>query len=180
MRKEHGLTPFGGALAIISTILGGGIVGLPYAVYLLGLPLGIVLNLLVDYISYESGMMYMSLRSIMPNQPNSLYQIGYILLGRKSIFANAITVMVMSFCLMLIYLIVLSSTLAQFIGGFFGKSFGEVWYSSKPFYVGFIGLSLIAVVIKKELAEMKILSWLLFGSITLFILMSLILLIFDS
>ena len=71
--KVHGLSTFGGALAIISTILGGGIVGLPYAVYLLGLPLGIVLNLLVDYISYESGMMYMSLRSIMPNQPNSLY-----------------------------------------------------------------------------------------------------------
>lgn len=64
--SEHKLTAFGGALAIISTILGGGIVGLPYAIYLLGLPLGFVLNLVVDYISYESGMMYMALRSLMP------------------------------------------------------------------------------------------------------------------
>jgi len=88
--------------------------------------------------------------------------------------------MVMSFCLMLIYLIVLSSTLAQFVGGLCGKSFGDVWYSSKPFYVLVIGVSLAAVVIKKELAEMKVLSWLLFGSITLFILMSLILLLFNS
>ena len=87
--------------------------------------------------------------------------------------------MVMSFCLMLIYLIVLSSTLAQFIGGFYGKSLGDVWYSSKPFYVLIIGVSLVAVIIKKELAEMKVLSWLLFGSINIFILMNLLLLLFN-
>lgn len=110
--NEHELTAFGGALAIISTILGGGIVGLPYAIYMLGLPLGFVLNLVVDYISYESGMMYMALRSLMPGQPNSLYEIGFVLLGRGSIFANALTALTMSFCLMLIYLIVLSTTLA--------------------------------------------------------------------
>jgi amino acid permease len=64
--EKEKLSTIGGALAIISTILGGGIVGLPYAIYLLGLPLGILLNLVVDYISYESGMMYMALRTRMP------------------------------------------------------------------------------------------------------------------
>jgi amino acid permease len=113
--KEEGserLSAFDGALTIVSTILGGGIVGLPYAIYMLGLPLGIVLNLAVDYLSYESGMMYMALRSLMPNNPNSLYDIGYELLGRKSIFLNALTSFLLSYCLMLIYFIVLSSTLA--------------------------------------------------------------------
>ena len=117
-------------MAIISTILGGGIVGLPYAIYLLGFPLGVVLNLAVDYMSYESGMMYMALWNIMPDNPNSLYEIGYMLLGRKSIFANAITIVVMSFCLMLIYLIVLSTTLAQLIGGFWAPDDNlDIWYA---------------------------------------------------
>ena len=125
--NNEGLSTFGGALAIISTILGGGIVGLPYAIYLLGLPLGVALNLAVDYMSYESGMMYMALKNLMPDSPDSLYEIGFMLLGRKSIFANALTVVVMGFCLMLIYLIVLSTTCASLVGGFAGNM--DVWYA---------------------------------------------------
>jgi amino acid permease len=140
---------------------------------MLGLPLGFVLNLVVDYISYESGMMYMALRSLMPGQPNSLYEIGFVLLGRGSIFANALTALTMSFCLMLIYLIVLSTTLAEFIGDFFDKKLGEVWYSSKAFYVLIVGVSLLFIVLKKDLAELKWISALLFFSIGIFILMSL-------
>lgn len=166
-------------MAILSTILGGGIVGLPFAIYMLGLPLGIVLNLVVDYISYESGMLYMALRNLVPDNPNSLYEIGYILLGRKSIFLNALTCVVMSFCLILIYLIVISSTCASLISGFMHDSNGEFWYSQRYVYVLFIGFILTIVVIKKDLAELEWLATLLFISIGIFILMSLVLLLFD-
>jgi amino acid permease len=110
--RPEGLTTFGGGLAILSTILGGGIVGLPYAIHTLGLPMGIALNLVVVFLSYESGMMYMALRSMLPNRPDSLYEIGFKLLGRKAIFLNAFVNFVMSSGLMLIYLIVISATLA--------------------------------------------------------------------
>jgi amino acid permease len=80
---------------------------------------------------------------------------------------------------MLIYLIVLSTTLASFIGNFFDKSLGEVWYSSKTIYVIIVGLILLFVVLKKDLAELKWVSWLLFLSIGIFIFMSLSLLLFD-
>ena len=85
----------------------------------------------------------------------------------------------MSFCLMLIYLIVLSTTLATLIGSFFDAPFGQFWYSSKTVYVIIVGLSLLFVVLKKDLAELKWVSWLLFFSIGIFILMSLTLLLFD-
>jgi amino acid permease len=85
----------------------------------------------------------------------------------------------MSFGLMMIYLIVISETLAQDVGAFAGKRFGEVWYSSKPSYVLLIGLMLASVVIKKEIAAFSWLANLLFASIWLFIVFSLILLQFD-
>jgi amino acid permease len=78
----------------------------------------------------------------MPGQPNSLYEIGYALLGRKAIFVNSFVNLVMSFGLMMIYLIVLSETLAQDVGAFFGKLSGETWYSSKSTYVLLIALML--------------------------------------
>jgi len=41
MAGDHGLTLYQGSLAILSTCVGGGIVGLPLAMYDLGLPLAI-------------------------------------------------------------------------------------------------------------------------------------------
>ena len=81
---------------------------------------------------------------------------------------------------MLIYFLVLSSTRAEFFGGFFDKVQGEVWYSSKPVYLLFVGITMLPIVVKKEVAELKWLAWLLSFCIGIFILMSLILLVFDS
>lgn len=49
---DHGLTINEGALAILSTCVGGGIVGLPLAMYNLGLPLAIFLQLIVMWITH--------------------------------------------------------------------------------------------------------------------------------
>ena len=79
LQKETGLNAFGGGLAMVSTIIGGGIVGLPYAMFLLGLVVGIALNLLICYVTFVSGILYLALRDIIPGKPNNLYEIGYVL-----------------------------------------------------------------------------------------------------
>ena len=79
LQHGEGLSTIGGALAVISTIIGGGIVGLPFAIYMLGLVFGVSLNLLVVYMTYISGILYLCLRDLIPGTPNSLYEIGYIL-----------------------------------------------------------------------------------------------------
>ena len=49
MLNEHALTKFGAALTIISTIVGGGIVGLPFAFYWTGILCGAFLVILLAF-----------------------------------------------------------------------------------------------------------------------------------
>lgn len=121
MAGEHGLTLFAGILAIISTCVGGGIVGLPLAFYNLGIPLAIVLQSLVVVATHLSGCLYLAIKDSVPEQPDSLYEIGYILYGRKSIFLLGSIVIVNSFGLCMIYFIVFGDTFADIIGVFTGK-----------------------------------------------------------
>jgi amino acid permease len=79
LQHGDGLTATGGSLAIVSTIIGGGIVGLPFAMLTLGLVVGILLNISVCYITFLSGILYLSLRELIPGRPNSLYEIGFML-----------------------------------------------------------------------------------------------------
>jgi hypothetical protein len=64
---EHGLTVTTGALAMISTIVGGGIVSLPYAMYQFGLPLALCVNLLVMTLVYQSVACYLNLKDMIPD-----------------------------------------------------------------------------------------------------------------
>lgn len=84
--EEHGLTTFTGVLAILSTIIGGGIVSIPYSFVSFGIPLGIVANLIAVIITIISCDLYMAAKDIVPDQPSSFYEIGYMTLGRNSIF----------------------------------------------------------------------------------------------
>lgn len=65
--------------------------------------------------------MYILLHEMLPGKPTSLFEIGFIAVGRVAIFANAINNLINSTCLVIIYLIVYSETSAQFVGSFFGK-----------------------------------------------------------
>jgi len=121
-------------------------------------------------VTYESCNIYILLHDILPGRPSSLFEIGFIAVGRKAIFANAINNMVNSTCLVIIYLIVTGETCAQFFGSFYGKQLGEVWYSSRPFYIGVVSVGLFPVVLKKQLAEFKWLGTLMFASVTIFLL----------
>jgi amino acid permease len=49
----------------------------------------------------------------------------------------------------------------------------HTFYVARYFYVLLLGLVLLAVILKKELAELEILSWILFASIGLFIVINL-------
>jgi amino acid permease len=53
------LTYFPAVLAFISTIVGGGVVGIPYAFYYLGIPIAIVLNILIAFFTVYSCYLYL-------------------------------------------------------------------------------------------------------------------------
>jgi amino acid permease len=53
---------WGGSLAILSTIIGGGIVGLPFALYHTGIPVGILMNLVFSALTLYSCVLYIKAR----------------------------------------------------------------------------------------------------------------------
>jgi amino acid permease len=55
------------------------------------------------------------------------------------------------------------------VGSFNDHALGEIWYSSRYFYVLLLGAALAPVILKKDLAELEWLSIVLFVSIGLFI-----------
>ena len=63
----HGLTTFSGALAIISTCVGGGIVSLPLAYYNLGIPLAVTLNILVIISTVYSARIFLAIKDALPD-----------------------------------------------------------------------------------------------------------------
>lgn len=109
---EHGLTTFTGVLAILSTIIGGGIVSIPYSFVSFGIPLAIVANILAVILTIFSCDLYMAAKDIVPDKPSSLYEIGYMVMGRNSIFIVGGVQFLNSFGLMLVYFILFGDTSA--------------------------------------------------------------------
>jgi amino acid permease len=58
---------WGGSLAILSTIIGGGIVGLPFALYHTGIPVGILMNLVFSALTLYSCVLYIKARELIGN-----------------------------------------------------------------------------------------------------------------
>jgi amino acid permease len=176
--RKH-LNIYHASMAVLSTIIGGGIVALPFCAFQLGLPLWALLNLVFMYVTYESCNLYILLHDILPGKPTSMFEIGFIAVGRKAIFANALNNLINSTCLVIIYFIVVGETCAQFFGSFFGQPLGGIWYSSKPFYVAILALLLLPVVLLRQLAEFKWLGTLMFGSVSIFLMCCLYVLSLD-
>ena len=55
-----------------------------------------------------------------------------------------------------------------------GSQFGDVWYTSRWFYATILAACLLPVVLKKELAELKWVSCVLFIGLLIFVLLNFI------
>jgi len=52
--------------ALLSTIIGGGIVGIPFSMYHTGIPFGIILNFIVMMASWYSCKLYLGAKLLVP------------------------------------------------------------------------------------------------------------------
>ena len=169
------LSSKGAALAIVSTIVGGGIVGIPYAFYYTGLGLGIALIVFMGLQTVSSVKIYLEAKDILPGKPQSLFEIGYMLYKRNSIFIISAIIIFNSFGLMMVYFIVFGDTLRSVAMDFSdGRITGDDFLGKRMAYVIFLAAALTPLVLKKQLNEISILSVLLFVAIFSFIILTII------
>jgi len=102
----------------------------------------------------------------------SLYEIGYMLWGRKSIYLISFIIWIASTGLMMVYFIVFGDISASIVRQVAypnkQETFENVWVSRWP-YVLMIGLLLVPLVIMRELKELKVISMTLFAGIGIFL-----------
>ncbi len=172
---HQGITHIGVAMAVVSTIIGGGIVGFSYALYYLGIVAGMVLNFLMAMQLVASVKLYLASKDIIPGKPMSLYELGYATYKRASIFFISGILVFNSFGMMLVYFLLFGDTLASIIV--------NVWHvdgflGTRAAYVLLLGLLLTPLILKKELNELRVMSITLFLAVIVFIVMLLTQLIY--
>lgn len=144
------MTRTGAVLSIISTIVGGGIVSLPHSFYFIGIILGALFIILAAAQSTYSILLYLKAKDYLPGKPQSLYEMGFILFNRSSIFMISAVLTFTSFGLIIIYFMVFSGTFSALILDLTSICEDSFW-AGKTIYVVGLSILLIPLAIKKEL-----------------------------
>ena len=110
--KKNKLTVMETALALLSTTIGGGILGFPYAFSRMGVTLGIISTITMAIIAHFSSMMYLKTKDLMPRRYESIYEIAYLLFGRPSIFVVCTILMVGNYGAIVLYYMIIGETLS--------------------------------------------------------------------
>ena len=101
--ERRGMTALEGSYSLLASIIGGGIVGLPFFFYNAGVPFGIVLCLFSGWLNIRSAQLYLSAKDLIPGNLESLYDIGYATLGKSAIYIVALITTILLNGVLVIY-----------------------------------------------------------------------------
>lgn len=107
------LTVFQTSLALIATNIGAGIVGIPYAFYNLGLTLGILTIVLTASVAWLAVLLMLKAKDLSPRHYESLYELGYLLMGRSAIFAICTVILMQAMGVLMVYFIIFGDTMSE-------------------------------------------------------------------
>ena len=162
------LSPCEASLALLSAIVGGGIVGVPYALIHTGIPVGLALNIVMALICFYSGYLLLMAKQMSPTYVESMYELGFLTMGKCSIYFISLVILISLFGCMMIYFIIFGDTTASIIKQLVFPYEENVFTTRTP-YVLTLGFLMIPFVIQKRLSELKCVSMLLFTAIFTFI-----------
>jgi amino acid permease len=155
--QEHGLSIFGGILSIISSIMGGGIVGIPYVIYMLGLIPSLTMMIIMGIMVVNSGWLLLKTKDLCPGKPESLYELGYIVFKRPSIFILSALIAILGLGMCIIYFILFGDTCGSVLGALFGFNNVSTFYNganlefTRTVYIIVLSILLSPIMLKKQL-----------------------------
>ena len=144
--QVEGLSFFGAVLAFLSTIVGGGIVGIPAAFYQAGIPFALFLNLLFGFFSSYACNLYLHSSRICGGL-ESFSEIGYRVMGRASIFIIAGIVLVTSILLIVLFFTIFGQIFASIVEDA-SDSGAPSFFLKQPAYVLLIAAINIPLILK--------------------------------
>ena len=165
---HSGLTWFGASLAQISTMIGAGIVGIPFSFNKLGIPFAFLVNCFMFWCTKNSCRLYF--RSMeLTGGLESLSEIGYKLLGRFSIFL--INGMVLLNCLggLIAYNNIFGNICVSIYKNIF-DDYQTSFFGDSRFYILILIVLIMPVIFKRTVGELKLVSIVLFVSVFVFVL----------
>jgi hypothetical protein len=112
---EAGLSIFDASSALLSTIIGGGIVGVPFGMLLAGIPMGILFNIICAILCYTSVYLYMEAKKLANVPVKTLYEFGYVGIGKSSLYYIAFLSTVQTVGFVMIYFIVFGDIMASVV-----------------------------------------------------------------
>ena len=148
----------GTALAIISTIMGGGIVSIPFAYAVAGPAVGLSVQIIVIIAIWISCILYLQTRNIL--RCNTTFSvIANLCLGPLSgIILNSLIVFAV-FGILALYMILFSEIAISLIGGSFED---DHFLNHKTFYVLVLSVLISPIIVRKRIADLKFSTYVLF------------------
>lgn len=147
-------------------IIGAGIVGIPFAFYHLGLVWSLILTVVMNFQTYTSCYLYLKTKNIVGGL-ESIQEIGFILMGRSSVFIVSSLVLVLSVGCVIAYFNIFGGILASVYVDFISND--ESILSRTEPYIIVLSLMILPPMLKKTVNELEVISRILFGTVILFV-----------
>jgi len=113
--------------------------------------------------------LYLKAREVCPDKPSSMFEIGYLILGRSSIFAICFTIWINSFFLIVIFVSVFGNTAKNVVTSVMGCNNNCGFWGHYEVYSVAIAILLLPTTFMKEIAELHLVSMSLFGAALCFV-----------
>ena len=132
-------------------------VSVPWAIYSQGFVLGILVSIFASCMVTICSTLYLKAREVCPDKPSSMFEIGFLTMGRSSIFAICGTITINSFFLIVIYVSVWGNTAHTVVLSLMDCAQAEcgIW-SHKSLYIVGMGVLVLPTIFMKEIAELHL------------------------
>lgn len=118
-----------------------------------------------------SSVLYLKAREMCPFGPQSMQEVGFVILGRPSIFWISFIILINSIGLLIIFFSVFGDTAASMIAAIFYPTDSKLnhFVTTRGCWVLILAFLLIPFIMMRELAELKAVSIALFSAAILFV-----------